>query len=100
MPKLKHFPPWNKKIAEAKQKMGSLRDFYRETIEKHRKSLDSNNVRDVIDAFLLEEDEENFTVSQLMVIISDLFLAGSETTGKSLEWGSLFMVLHPDVSKH
>ena len=79
--------------------MGSLRDFYRETIEKHRKSLDSNNVRDVIDAFLLEEDDENFTVSQLMVIISDLFLAGSETTGKSLEWASLYMVLNPDVSK-
>ena len=64
--------------------------------------LDPNNVRDVIDAFLLAGENDsanNFSEPQLLVLLSDLFLAGSETTGKSLEWACLFMVLHPDVRK-
>ena len=64
--------------------------------------LDPNNVRDVIDAFLLAGEKDpaaNFSEPQLLVLLSDLFLAGSETTGKSLEWTCLFMVLHPDVRK-
>ena len=45
-----------------------------------------------------KDDKEFYTENQLTVILSDLFLAGSETTGKSLEWGCLFMLLNPEVN--
>ena len=70
----------------------------------HQACFDADNIKDVIDAFLLEmenptEDHKEFyTENQLTVILSDLFLAGSETTGKSLEWGCLFMLLNPEVN--
>ena len=44
------------------------------------------------------DHKEFYTENQLTVILSDLFLAGSETTGKSLEWGCLFMLLNPEVN--
>merc|ERR1719362_2092194 len=67
--------------------------------------FDVDSIKDVIDAFLLEmenptnDHEEFYTENQLTVILSDLFLAGSETTGKSLEWACLFMLLNPEVQE-
>ena len=66
--------------------------------------FDVDSIKDVIDAFLLEmenptnDHKEFYTENQLTVILSDLFLAGSETTGKSLEWACLFMLLNPEVN--
>lgn len=104
MPFLKHFYPMKNVVDRARIKMASLRAFYKETIDEHRNTFDETNIRDVIDAFLLQEsksvdsvDSRFFNDNQLMVILSDLFLAGSETTGKSMEWSCLFMLLHPDV---
>ena len=102
MPFLKHFSPMKEVVANAKLKMKSLHDFYKKTIQEHKNSFDSNNIRDMIDAFLLEMenpkcDKTLFDEKQLTVILADLFLAGSETTGKSLEWACLFMLLYPEV---
>ena len=106
LPFLQNFPPWKGQILQAKQRMNSLRQFYKETIDEHRATFDPSSQvpRDVIDAFLLgqissqDQDESLFCEEQLLVILADLFLAGSETTGKSMEWACLFMILHPDVS--
>ena len=68
--------------------------------------FDVDSIKDVIDAFLLEmenptnDHKEFYTENQLTVILSDLFLAGSETTGKSLEWACLFMLLNPEVHEY
>ena len=65
-----------------------------------RETLNNDDLRDVIDAFLVtaQNDATNtFSESQLLVLLADLFLAGSETTGKSLEWACLFMILYPEV---
>ena len=62
--------------------------------------MNNDDLRDVIDAFLItaQNDATNtFSESQLLVLLADLFLAGSETTGKSLEWACLFMILYPEV---
>ncbi len=94
---------------DAKEKMGELHDFYKRAIKRHQDTFDPNNIRDVIDAFLLQKQEMDksdknqtetiyFTEHQLMIILSDLFLAGSETSGKSMEWACLFMILYPEVN--
>ena len=46
-----------------------------------------------------ESNKNDHNVMELMVILSDLFLAGSETTGKTMEWACLFMILHPQVQE-
>lgn len=40
-----------------------------------------------------------FTEDNIFRIISDLFLAGSETTSVSLDWAMLYMTEYPDVQK-
>jgi hypothetical protein len=41
----------------------------------------------------------SFSDDQLRVVISDLFIAGSETTSSTLRWAFLFMILYPDFQK-
>jgi hypothetical protein len=44
------------------------------------------------------EEVGYFQLSELTMMIFDLFMAASDTTSKSLEWVCLFMVLYPEVS--
>ena len=97
MPFLKNLPPYSKVVEKAHSKMNSLRQFYRDTIKSHQSTFDANSIRDVIDAFLASGESKSDM--ELMVILSDLFLAGSETTGKSMEWACLFMILHPEIQE-
>ena len=62
--------------------------------------------RDFIDTFLLEQrhraangqDAQYFHEDQLVVILMDLFIAGSETTRNTMTWACLFLIHHPDVN--
>nr|AKH03517.1 cytochrome P450 3082A1 [Paracyclopina nana] len=101
MPFLKHLPPMKNVVSNATRKMKKLHSFFDKTIEQHRNSFDGNNIRDVIDAFIAQEASStksaHFDQANLRVLLSDLFLAGSETTGKTMEWACLFMILYPEV---
>ena len=41
----------------------------------------------------------SFGDEHLIVVLMDLFLAGSETTSRSLMWACFFMVKYPEVSR-
>jgi cytochrome P450 len=104
MPFLKHFPPFSGSIKEAKRQNRLLLQFLNEQLTAHRKTFDSSNIRDLIDAFLLEMEKPNhseyFTDDQVVNILLDMFLAGTETTGKTQGWGCLFLIIHPEVILH
>lgn len=79
-------------------------NFLKRIIKEHRESLDAENPRDFIDMYLLHVDEEkknnsnsSFNEDYLLYIISDLFVAGTDTTTNSLLWCLLYMSLNPDV---
>ncbi|XP_059517955.1 cytochrome P450 2U1 [Myotis daubentonii] len=81
-------------------------NFLRRIIKEHRESLDVENPRDYIDMYLLHVDEEkknnsnsSFNDDYLLYIISDLFVAGTDTTSNSLLWCLLYMSLNPDVQE-
>ena len=69
------------------------------TIREHEQSLDEREPRDLIDNYLLaiREGREGFDREELVLIIFDLFAAGSETTSTTLRWAILFLILNPDV---
>ncbi|XP_035687382.1 cytochrome P450 2U1-like [Branchiostoma floridae] len=84
----------------------TLQQFCREQIEKHRLTFDPNDIRDFIDAFLLEQQRapeeqarEHFTDKQLQEVLMDLFVAGTETTATTTRWALLYMMLNPDIQE-
>ncbi|XP_005872504.1 PREDICTED: cytochrome P450 2U1 [Myotis brandtii] len=81
-------------------------NFLKRIIKEHRESLDVENPRDFIDMYLLHVDEEkknnsnsSFNEDYLLYIISDLFVAGTDTTSNSLLWCLLYMSLNPDIQE-
>ncbi|XP_067325264.1 cytochrome P450 2D14-like [Anolis sagrei] len=77
----------------------------KEIVNEHKKTRDTNNPKDLIDAFLEEIEkaegntETSFNEQNLIHLLLDIFAAGIETTAATLTWGILFMVLHPEVQK-
>ncbi|CAK6432911.1 unnamed protein product [Pipistrellus nathusii] len=89
---------------ELRQIENDILGFLRRIIKEHRESLDTENPRDFIDMYLLHVDEEkknnsnsSFNEDYLLYIISDLFIAGTDTTTNSLLWCLLYMSLYPDI---
>ncbi|XP_020487512.1 cytochrome P450 2J2-like [Labrus bergylta] len=65
-------------------------------VERHKLDLDPSNPRDYIDSFLIEKHNRNgelgFDDGNLVLCCLDLFLAGSETTSKTLQWGLVYLI--------
>nr|UWY61443.1 cytochrome P450 reductase 24550 [Bufo gargarizans] len=82
-----------------------FQDFIRATFTKYKKNLDVNDQRNLIDAFLAKQQEENEESTQyyhndnLTVLVGDLFGAGIETTSATLRWGLLLMIKYPEIQK-
>ncbi|KAM9358030.1 uncharacterized protein ABDE67_003530 [Symphorus nematophorus] len=80
----------------------SLEASIRGEIERHKQDLDPSNPRDYIDTFLIEEKHNRnsqlgFDDGNLVLCCLDLFLAGSETTSKTLQWGLIFLIKNPHI---
>ncbi|KAJ8403674.1 hypothetical protein AAFF_G00350000 [Aldrovandia affinis] len=82
--------------------------FLREIIAQHSSSLDPDNPKDLIDMYLLEvaqqrerlgAGETSFSEDYLFYIISDLFIAGTDTTTNTILWTLLYMCMYPDVQE-
>uniref|UniRef100_K9J7X3 Uncharacterized XB5952314 n=1 Tax=Xenopus tropicalis TaxID=8364 RepID=K9J7X3_XENTR len=81
------------------------RRFLRETFTKHRDKLDINDQRNLVDAFLVKQQEKNgnavyFHDENLTMLVSNLFAAGMETTSTSVRWGLLLMMKYPEIQKN
>ncbi|KAM9444594.1 cytochrome P450 2B4-like [Clarias gariepinus] len=100
IPFIKHLPGPHQKIH---QNGSALKGFIREMMEEHKKTLDTENLRDFIDAYLVEiskqgsNEDSTFHEKNLLMSTSDLFLAGTETTATTLGWGLIFMMNHPEI---
>ncbi|XP_026494957.1 cytochrome P450 18a1 [Vanessa tameamea] len=96
------------KVAKNREEMFA---FYQTLIDEHRSTLDVNNVRDLIDVYLVEIEKAKIEGKegelfegrdnelQLKQILGDLFSAGMETIKSSLLWMIVFMLRNPDVKR-
>lgn len=84
-----HLPIWN---------------FLNKELQKHKQTVTSFEARDFMDVYLQtlnteEKPSSFFTEKQLVAICMDMFMAGSETTSKTLSFGFQYLLLYPDVQK-
>ena len=47
----------------------------------------------------LKKNQCSFPANHLFRIIIELFAAGTETTGTSLDWAFLYMIIHPEIQQ-
>ena len=106
LPWVRHLFPeatgWNsqKKITK------DVQDLVKDLVQEHKESYDSNDMRDFMDVYLQEIDQQqnpssptDFNENALLVTAMDLFSAGSETTATTLSWAVLYMILHPKIQE-
>ncbi|XP_035377234.1 cytochrome P450 2B4-like [Electrophorus electricus] len=101
-PFIKHIPGPHQKIHS---NASALTGFIRKSVVEHRNTLDPENLRDFIDAYLVEmskhksEDNSTFHEENLVMTTLDLFFAGTDTTATTLRWGLIFMMDNPNVQE-
>ncbi|XP_066283597.1 cytochrome P450 2U1-like [Branchiostoma lanceolatum] len=103
IPILRYVPVVNRSFLKVMKVQYYIGSHILEQIRDHEATFDPNDIRDVIDAFLLEkrrkqtDENSTFTEQQNILVVMDLFLAGTETTSTTLRWALLYMILHPDI---
>ncbi|XP_063771249.1 cytochrome P450 2C5-like [Pseudophryne corroboree] len=99
---LSWFPGIQKTLANNRD---DIFQFVRETFTAQKKQLDVNDQRNLIDRFLVKQQEEKpnpklyFTNENLLALVMDLFAAGMETTSTTLRWGLLLMMKYPEIQR-
>ncbi|XP_049579199.1 cytochrome P450 2J1 isoform X1 [Syngnathus scovelli] len=96
---MKRLPGPHNRIFSNFQAVGK---FINTQIQIHKSEFDPSNPRDYIDAFLVESkdnanSELGFTEENLILCCLDLFLAGTETSFRTLQWGLLFLIQNPEI---
>ncbi|PKU28178.1 cytochrome p450 2k1-like [Limosa lapponica baueri] len=80
-------------------------DYVQATFVENLKTLDKNDQRNFIDAFLVKQQEEKSTTNgyfhndNLQSLVSNLFTAGVETISTTLNWSFLLMLKYPEVQR-
>lgn len=82
----------------------AIYEFISNELENIKLSLNTlNSPSNLMEAYLHEikssEPRETYHEKQLMAVCLDLFLAGTETTTKSLQFALYYLVKHQDVQK-
>lgn len=105
MPFLRFIAPEMTKYNLILQFNKEIRAFFQEIIDEHKLEYSEDRLNDdLIFAYLhemklQEGNSTNFSESQLMMIILDLFLGGSHTTAITLDLALMSMVLNPHIQK-
>ncbi len=86
----------------------NMRSFLKDAISDHERTFQEDSLRDFTDHYLKEIQSANSSSEEssfkgedgranLLNVLMDFFIAGSETTSATLNWAVLFMLVHPEV---
>ncbi|XP_059834788.1 uncharacterized protein LOC132398968 [Hypanus sabinus] len=79
--------------------------FLKNFVTKNYQTLDANDPRSFIDAFMLKQQQESgnpntyFHENNLIGTVIDLFNAGTESTSNTLHWAMLLMMKYPQIQE-
>jgi cytochrome P450 family 2 subfamily U polypeptide 1 len=85
------------------QNLNTMRTAVNKKIEQHRKGDVEDTTDSLIDAYIQkvaderDKSDSSFYDEQGVMVMLDLFAAGTETTATVLTWGLLYMIHHPDI---
>ncbi|XP_013797264.2 cytochrome P450 2D6-like [Apteryx mantelli] len=102
---LKHLSPVLMRSLVALKHMQDLRTVIKDEIRNHQKSWVPGEPRDFIDAYLAQmlkakdDPASTFKETNMVQVITDLFIAGSDTTTITLCWALLYMMMYPEVQE-
>ncbi|KAM8954142.1 cytochrome P450 2A4-like [Pelodytes ibericus] len=83
--------------------METLLHYVEKRVTMNQKTLDPNNPRDYVDAFLIKMEKEKmdprseFNLTNLVSSTLQIFFAGVETMGTTLTYSLLIMMRYPDI---
>ncbi|XP_046575292.1 cytochrome P450 1A5-like [Haliotis rubra] len=97
-------PRFNNMLTTVKR----LKKYIEKRVEIHKETFNPENIRDVLDAILLsqlEDEEEEVEVSQRLTddhvvhTILDMFNAGNDPVRLTLSWTLLYLAVHQDIQE-
>ncbi|XP_051987311.1 cytochrome P450 2K1-like isoform X2 [Xyrauchen texanus] len=97
--------PWLKTWTELMKNIESNRREMQELVNRLQETLNPLDCRGFIDSFFIRkqsiedsgENASHFHDQNLLITVSNLFVAGTDTTGTTLRWGLLFMAKYPNI---
>ncbi|XP_071450811.1 cytochrome P450 18a1 [Hetaerina americana] len=111
VPILRYLPGLKNAYRKLEKNRLEMAEFFQETVDGHRRTFDPDNMRDIVDTYLLEiqrakeEGRSDLLFDgknhdrQMQQIIGDLFSAGMETIKTTLQWAVVFMLHHPEAQR-
>lgn len=105
-PLLRYLPLVNYAYEKMKRNREETSSYFHEIVAEHKATLDPNNVRDFVDAYLVQHDhikekgeESFFSEKQLIQVMNDIFSAGLENVTSTVEWAILFLMRNVEIQK-
>jgi len=78
-----------------------VKDYIKESLEDHERTLDPDDPRDFIDNVILEKRKNpnaaHLSLDNIQQTVYDIFFAGTDTTSTALLWSIAWMVHHPEI---
>lgn len=105
MPFLRFIAPEKTSYNLIKRFNVELCNFFKPIIEEHKSEFDLSRVdEDLIFAFINEMKQNegvssNFTDTQLVMVILDLFIAGAQSTSNTMDFIMMSLVMNDDIQK-
>lgn len=94
------------KLGTLVKNMDDRMNLYKESIKEHTTSLNTDNPRDLLDAYLIEMNKTKGTpekhyesLDDIMINMDNMFIAGMETISSTMRWALVYMVMHPEVQQ-
>ncbi|XP_019631423.1 PREDICTED: cytochrome P450 2U1-like [Branchiostoma belcheri] len=104
---LRHLPVLGRSARTLLQAKEAMRQFIKLKVDEHQQDFEPDDIRDFVDLYIQEMrrgqmrrgQRKNFTDQQLVYIVVDLIIAGTDTTAQSLYWILLYMILYPELQE-
>ena len=105
-PFLRFVPGVNYAYKKIIQNRTETSSYFKKIVDEHRNTLDGTQVRDFVNAYLVQEQKikasnqrSYFSEEQLIQVLNDIFSAGLENVTSTIEWSVLFLMINPLVQK-
>eukprot|EP01132_Coremiostelium_polycephalum_P006789 gene6789-8424_t len=74
-------------------------EYITKIYNEHLFTLDEKNPRDIMDHMIIETKERGVDPLTIILVSTDLFLAGTDTSSGTIEYFTLFMANYPEVQQ-